>query len=49
MGRQSFTRKPRTHWMILYPTVPYTDFKPFIMKYIVKRWQDGWEQQIYNK
>jgi hypothetical protein len=24
----------------------YTDFKPLIMKYILKRWQDSWDQQI---
>jgi hypothetical protein len=22
-------------------SIPYTDFKPFIMKYILKRWQDS--------
>ena len=27
----------------------YTDFKPLIMKYILKRWQDSWDQQIYSK
>jgi hypothetical protein len=25
-------------------SIPYTDLKPFIMKYIVKRWQDSWDQ-----
>ena len=30
-------------------SIPYTDFKPFIVKYILKRWQDSWEQQIDNK
>jgi len=30
-------------------SIPYTDFKPSIMKYILKRWQDSWDQQIYNK
>ena len=30
-------------------SIPYTDFKPFIMKYILKRWQDSWDQQIYSK
>jgi hypothetical protein len=35
--------------MILYPIVPYNDFKPFIMKYILKCWQDIWDQQIHNK
>jgi hypothetical protein len=51
MGALSSTRKPRTHCMILYPIVlfPYTDFKPFIMKYIIKRWHDSWDQQIHNK
>ena len=29
--------------------IPYTDFKPLIMKYIIKRWQEGWDQHIYNK
>ena len=48
MGTQSLTRKPRTHWMILYP-IPHTDFKPFITKYILKRLQDIWDQQIHNK
>jgi hypothetical protein len=27
-------------------SIPYTDFKPFIMKYILKRWQDNWDQQF---
>ena len=51
MGTQSLTRKPRTHWMILYPIVLflYTDIKPLIVKYILKRWQDSWDQQIHNK
>jgi len=30
-------------------SIPYTDFKPFIMKYIFKPWQDSWVQQIHNK
>ena len=30
-------------------SIPYTDFKTFIMKYIFKRWQDSWNQQRYNK
>jgi hypothetical protein len=30
-------------------SIPYTDFKPFIMKYILKRWQDSWNQQIHDK
>jgi hypothetical protein len=30
-------------------SIPYTDFKPFIMKYILKCWQDSWDQQIHNK
>ena len=31
--------------------IPYTcsDFKPFIMKYILKRWQHSWDEQIHNK
>ena len=29
--------------------IPYTDLKPFIVKYILKRWQDSWNQQIHNK
>jgi hypothetical protein len=23
-------------------SIPYTDIKPFIVKYILKRWQDSW-------
>ena len=51
MGTQSLTGKPRTHWMILYPIVLflYTDIKPLIVKYILKRWQDSWDQKIHNK
>ena len=30
-------------------SIPFTDFKPFNMKYILKCWQDSWDQQIYNK
>ena len=30
-------------------SIPYTDIKPFIVKYILKRWQDRWDQQIHNK
>jgi hypothetical protein len=29
--------------------IPYTDIKPFIVTYILKRWQDSWDQQIHNK
>ena len=25
-------------------SIPYTDFKTFIMKYILKRWQDTWDK-----
>ena len=32
--------------MILYPIVL---FLILIMTYILKRWQDSWDQQIYNK
>ena len=30
-------------------SIPDTEFKPFITKYILKRWQDSWNQQIHNK
>ena len=30
-------------------SIPHTDFKPFIVKYILKHWQDSWDQQIHNK
>jgi len=30
-------------------SILYIDFKSFLMKYILKRWQDSWDQQIYNK
>ena len=30
-------------------SIPYADFKPLIMKYILKRWQDSCDQHIYNK
>ena len=30
-------------------SIPYTDIKPFIVKYILKCWQDSWDQQIHNK
>jgi hypothetical protein len=30
-------------------SIPHTDFKPFIVKYILKRWEDSWDQQIHNK
>jgi mRNA-degrading endonuclease RelE of RelBE toxin-antitoxin system len=30
-------------------SIPYTDLKPFIVNYILKRWQDSWDQQIHNK
>ena len=30
-------------------SITYTDLKPFIMKYIGKRWQDSRDQQIHNK
>jgi hypothetical protein len=33
--------------MILYRIV--LNLIPFIMKYISKRWQDSWDQQIHNK
>ena len=51
METQSFTRKPRTHWIVLLSnySIPYNDIKPFIMKYVLKRWQDSWDQQSHNK
>ena len=52
MRTQSSTRKPRTHWInkpISNCSIPYTDFKPFLVKYILKRWQDSWDKQIHNK
>ena len=30
-------------------SIPYSDFKPCIVKYILKRWQNSWDQQIHNK
>ena len=47
----NYRQNTRTHWMILYQicSIPYTDFKPFIMKYISKNWQDSWDLQIHNK
>jgi hypothetical protein len=30
-------------------SIPYTDCKPFIVKYILKRWQDSRDQQIHSK
>ena len=30
-------------------SIPYSDLKPFIMKYILKCWQDSWDQQIHSK
>ena len=30
-------------------SIPYTDIKPLIVKYILKRWKDSWDQQIHNK
>ena len=30
-------------------SIPYTDIKPLIVKYILKRRQDSWDQQIHNK
>ena len=29
--------------------ISYADCKTFILKYILKRWQNSWEQQIYSK
>ena len=29
--------------------IPYTDYKSCIMKYILKRWYDSWDQQIHYK
>jgi hypothetical protein len=29
-------------------SIPYADFKTLIMKYILKHWQDSWDQQIYK-
>ena len=30
-------------------SILYSDIKPLIVKYILKRWQDSWDQQIHNK
>jgi hypothetical protein len=44
------TKKPRTHWIIQYQncSIQYTYFKPLIIKYILKRWQDSWDHQMHN-
>jgi hypothetical protein len=51
MGTQALYGKSRTHWMISVSncSIPYSDIKPLIVKYILKRWQDSWDQQIHNK
>ena len=30
-------------------SLPYTDFKPLIRKYILKMWQDRWDGHEHNK
>ena len=30
-------------------SISYTDIKPLIVKYILKRWLASWDQQIHNK
>jgi hypothetical protein len=30
-------------------SIPNIDFKPVIMKYILKRWQDSWDKQTHNE
>jgi len=30
-------------------SIPYTDLRAIIMNWILKRWQDSWDQQINNK
>jgi hypothetical protein len=30
-------------------SIPYANCKPFIIQYILKRWQDSWDQQIHSK
>jgi hypothetical protein len=30
-------------------SIPYTDLRAIIMNYVLKRWQDSWDQKIYNK
>ena len=29
--------------------IPYTDLKPFINKFIIKKWQKSWDDQTQNK
>jgi ribonuclease HI len=29
-------------------SILYSDIKPFIVKYILKRWQDSWDQHIHK-
>jgi hypothetical protein len=29
-------------------SIPYTDIKPLIVKYILKRWQDSWPATFVN-
>jgi hypothetical protein len=47
MGKQSWTKEAKNASASF--SIPYADFKPLIMKYILKRWQDSCDQQIYNK
>jgi hypothetical protein len=30
-------------------SISYTDIKPLIVKYILKRWLASWDQQFHNK
>jgi hypothetical protein len=29
-------------------SIPYSDFKPFMINYILKRWKDSWNQHIHK-
>ena len=46
-SEQSCKKALQTH--ISNTKIPYTDFKPLINKFIIKKWQKSWDDQTQNK
>jgi hypothetical protein len=53
LQRLTLRRIPRTSDAYDNPltscSIPYTDLRAIIMNWILKRWQDSWDQEIISK
>ena len=50
-GNERAERAAKKHSRHIYPIqkIPYTDLKPLINNFILKKWQKSWDEQTQNK